>query len=129
MTTTTELPANAPCWCGSGRKYKRCHRVADLDQVSGDVAPLPPRGERVVPGVVGPTRTVPDSIVKPSWALGLGMPPRDPGAPRSEDVIRRMRVAGRVAAEAAPESRLAILRRACAAATAAGAAEEPLQID
>jgi hypothetical protein len=38
-------------------------------------------------------------------------------------------LAGRVAAEAAPESRLAILRRACAAATAAGAAEEPLQID
>jgi geranylgeranyl diphosphate synthase type I len=30
MSTPT-LAANDPCWCGSGRKYKRCHRLADLD--------------------------------------------------------------------------------------------------
>ena len=30
MTAPT-LAANDPCWCGSGRKYKRCHRLADLD--------------------------------------------------------------------------------------------------
>jgi Domain of unknown function (DUF6457) len=38
-------------------------------------------------------------------------------------------LAGRVAAGADPEARQALLRRACEAATAAGAAEEPLQID
>lgn len=38
-------------------------------------------------------------------------------------------LAGRVAAEADPRTRLAILRRACEAATAAGAAEEPLAVD
>jgi hypothetical protein len=38
-------------------------------------------------------------------------------------------LAGRVAAGADRETRLAVLRRACEAATAAGAAEEPLQID
>jgi hypothetical protein len=38
-------------------------------------------------------------------------------------------LAGRVAAGADRETRLALLRRACEAATAAGAAEQPLQID
>lgn len=38
-------------------------------------------------------------------------------------------LAGRVAAEADAQTRLAILRRACEAATGAGAAEEPLGID
>jgi hypothetical protein len=38
-------------------------------------------------------------------------------------------LAGRVAAGADREARLALLRRACAAATAAGGAEEPLAID
>jgi hypothetical protein len=38
-------------------------------------------------------------------------------------------LAGRVAAETDRDARLALLRRACEAATAAGAAEEPLQID
>jgi len=37
-------------------------------------------------------------------------------------------LAGRVAAEADREARLALLRRACEVATAAGAAEEPLEI-
>ena len=31
MTTVPLLANNDPCWCGSGRKYKRCHRLADLD--------------------------------------------------------------------------------------------------
>jgi hypothetical protein len=38
-------------------------------------------------------------------------------------------LAGRAAAETDRETRLALLRRACDAATAAGAAEEALQID
>ncbi|MGA0217606.1 MAG: SEC-C metal-binding domain-containing protein, partial [Ilumatobacteraceae bacterium] len=26
QSPTGSLQANDPCWCGSGRKYKRCHR-------------------------------------------------------------------------------------------------------
>ena len=36
--------ANDACWCGSGRKYKRCHK-----QVEG----------RVLPGEISPYRPVP----------------------------------------------------------------------
>ncbi len=25
----SKLGRNAPCWCGSGRKYKKCHLGAD----------------------------------------------------------------------------------------------------
>jgi hypothetical protein len=25
-----KIPKNAPCWCGSGRKYKKCHMTEDL---------------------------------------------------------------------------------------------------
>jgi hypothetical protein len=31
---------NAPCWCGSGRKYKRCHLTAD--QAAGEKREAPP---------------------------------------------------------------------------------------
>ncbi|HVU71631.1 MAG TPA: type I methionyl aminopeptidase [Mycobacteriales bacterium] len=108
MTTTSEatverLPANAPCWCGSGRKYKRCHRAADLDPAlaaAGDAPPFPPTGRRVRPGVQSPVRTVPDSIPKPPYARGEGMPARrDAGEPKDAETIQRMRRAGRAAAE------------------------------
>ena len=23
---------NEPCWCGSGRKYKKCHEPVDIDK-------------------------------------------------------------------------------------------------
>ncbi|MGH9270469.1 MAG: SEC-C metal-binding domain-containing protein, partial [Ilumatobacteraceae bacterium] len=39
--------ANEPCWCGSGRKYKRCHRRSE---------------GRVLQGVVSPMRAVPAHI-------------------------------------------------------------------
>jgi methionyl aminopeptidase len=26
---------NDPCWCGSGKKYKRCHLLADEQQDRG----------------------------------------------------------------------------------------------
>lgn len=28
--TEPKLGRNAPCWCGSGKKYKKCHLEADL---------------------------------------------------------------------------------------------------
>ena len=40
----TALRSNDPCWCGSGNKYKRCHK-----ELEG----------RIVPGTISPWRTVP----------------------------------------------------------------------
>jgi methionyl aminopeptidase len=76
--------ANDPCWCGSGRRYKRCHRASE---------------GRVLPGVISPMRTVPAHIVRPSYA-DTGVVERwDEPVVKSDDVIERMRHAGRVAAE------------------------------
>ena len=72
----TTLPhANAPCWCGSGRKYKRCHKKLE---------------GRVLPGTVSPMRTVPGHIPRPSWA-DTGEPERwDEPRIKTPDVIERM---------------------------------------
>lgn len=75
------LKSNDLCWCGSGQKYKRCHK---------------PR--LVQPGHVGPRREVPASIVRPPYVDGTP-PPRDEPTVKTADVIARMRRAGRVAAE------------------------------
>lgn len=91
MTNVPEtLPtANEPCWCGSGRKYKRCHKGTE---------------GRIQPGVISPMRTVPANIVKPPYA-DTGIVPRyEEGRVKTPEVIDRMRTAGAAAAE--------ILRRA-----------------
>jgi methionyl aminopeptidase len=78
------LKANDPCWCGSGRKFKRCHRESS---------------ERLQPGVISPMRSVPPEIPRPDYAE-TGEPVRRP-EPRvkSADVIERMRRSCRAAAE------------------------------
>jgi methionyl aminopeptidase len=85
-TTSATLPikANDPCWCGSGRKYKRCHKLST---------------ERIRPGRVSPTREVPSAIARPDYAES-GEPVRRPEPlVKSSDTIERMRRAGRAAAE------------------------------
>ena len=89
MRTLTTAPptlpqANDPCWCGSGRKYKRCHKKSE---------------GRVLPGMISPMRTVPAHINRPDYA-DTGTP-LDEDEPRVKDpdVIARMRRAGSVAAE------------------------------
>jgi methionyl aminopeptidase len=78
------MKSNDPCWCGSGRKYKRCHKATE---------------GRVQPGVVSPMRDVPGDIA-PTDYFSTGTPSRrDEPMVKSPDVIRRMRVAGRIAAE------------------------------
>lgn len=78
------LKSNDPCWCGSGRKYKRCHQSLQ---------------ERVLPGLVSPPRAVPPEIARPDYAE-RGRPLRvDEPMVKSPELIERMRVAGRVAAE------------------------------
>ncbi len=81
----TTLPqANDPCWCGSGRKYKRCHK---------------PLEGRVLQGVVSARRAVPDQITRPPYAE-TGVPVRwAESRVKSAEIIERMRHAGIVAAE------------------------------
>ena len=91
---------NDPCWCGSGKKYKKCHR--DLD------AAAPPDPCVVRPGTVSPMRAVPESIPRPPYAR-TGRP-RGP-SPRIADPVERaarMRRAGRAAAEVLAEVRRAV---------------------
>ena len=86
----TVLPtANEPCWCGSGRKYKRCHKGTE---------------GRIQPGVVSPMRIVPPHIARPPYADTGEVPRYQESRVKSPEVIERMRVAGAKAAE--------ILRRA-----------------
>lgn len=97
-----ELAANDICWCGSGRRYKRCHRGADRDPIGAAAeagpAELPPT-RRVKAGRISPRLEIPDHITLPPYAFGKPVPPRDPGRPRDADTIARMRIAGKAAAE------------------------------
>ncbi len=85
MPTTLIAPkANDPCWCGSGRKFKRCHKAST---------------DHIRPGRVSPTRAVPAHIPRPPYAE-TGVPVRRAESHvRTPEVIERMRVAGRAAAE------------------------------
>jgi methionyl aminopeptidase len=77
--------ANDVCWCGSGLKFKRCHKLS-FDPVH--------------PGRVTPLRPVPDAVDKPSWADGGGAAERwDEPRVKSPDVIERMRRTCREAAD------------------------------
>ena len=97
MTTTT-LSANELCWCGSGRRYKRCHRLADLDPAAA--AAKAETARRVKPGRLSPMRSVPAHIPRPDYAeSGRPVRTRASGKPKTPDEIERMRRAGRAAAE------------------------------
>ncbi len=86
MASPSVLPsANDPCWCGSGRKYKRCHK---------------PLEGRVVAGAASARRgPCPTRIERPPYAE-TGVPIRwaEPRV-KSPEIIERMRVAGAIAAE------------------------------
>ena len=76
--------ANEACWCGSGRKYKRCHK---------------PLEGRVLQGEISPMRSVPDHIERPPYAA-TGEAPRwaEPRV-KSPEIIQAMRHACSMAAE------------------------------
>ena len=107
--TLAKPKPNEPCWCGSGKKYKKCHRVADLQ--AGREAPdagveiAVTEAEAVItkptvqPGLVSPMREVPGHIPRPSYA-DSGQPGRQRGSLiKTPEVIERMRRAGRAARE------------------------------
>jgi methionyl aminopeptidase len=109
--TSPALAANAPCWCGSGRRYKRCHRLADVDpqRVAADQSRRE-EAERLAarfvrPGRISPRRDVPAHIPRPDYALDKHGRPRfrDTAAPKDAETIARMRRAGRAAAEVLAE--------------------------
>jgi len=80
----TAIKANDPCWCGSGRKFKRCHKAST---------------DHVRPGRLSPTRVVPPEIPRPPYAES-GVPVRRADRHvRTPEVIEKMRVACRAAAE------------------------------
>jgi methionyl aminopeptidase len=81
---TRSLKSNDPCWCGSGRKFKRCHKASQ---------------GRVLPGVVSPMRTVPDGIALTDYYLSGEPAKLDEPMVKPPEIIERIRVAGRIAAE------------------------------
>ncbi len=76
--------ANDSCWCGSGRKYKRCHK---------------PLEGKVLQGEISPMRTVPAGIERPPYAETGEFPRWAEPRVKSPEIIERMRVAGAMAAE------------------------------
>jgi methionyl aminopeptidase len=80
---TSVLRSNEPCWCGSGRKYKRCHKVLE---------------GKVLPGRVSPERPVPDHIPRPPYADGPVTRWAEPRV-KSPEIIAKMRRACAAAAD------------------------------
>jgi methionyl aminopeptidase len=85
------LRANDDCWCGSGKKYKRCHRTTLLRA-----------------GAVGPERAVPPEILRPDY-VETGTPVRSTeSAVKSPEVIARLRAAGKIARDVLAETGAAV---------------------
>jgi len=113
---TTPPKSNDPCWCGSGRKYKRCHKAADAGVVAhGSVAAGAARlleraaeSRAVRPGLVSPRRPVPPEISRPDYAL-TGRPGKGSGRlVKTDEEIARLRRACRAAAEILEETGRAV---------------------
>ncbi len=108
--------SNDPCWCGSGRKYKRCHKANDSGSpgrasVSAGAARVLGRAaeaRRVRPGIQSPRRPVPPGIPRPDYAL-TGTPGRGSGRMvKTSEEVERLRRACRAAAEVLEETGRAV---------------------
>ena len=91
---------NDPCWCKSGKKYKKCHLHSDE---IGETAPPGwiknvVRKPSVLAGKVSPQSTVPDHINRPEYAAtGVPTSSRSSCKKDNSDQIERMRKAGQIA--------------------------------
>lgn len=83
-TPLNKIRPNDPCFCGSGRKFKRCHR---------------PTTDRITAGVQTPRREVPADIPAPPWAADGGGSDRSESDVKSPEVIERLRRTGRLAGD------------------------------
>ena len=95
---------NEACWCGSGRKYKRCHMHKDkLSELQGgrSVGALAarPQVRTVEKGVVSPVRTLPDGIRRPDYAQTGKPATKAPDPIKGPAQIDGMRKACRMARE------------------------------
>ncbi len=97
--------ANDPCWCGSGQKYKRCHRTSD--EAGASAAPASARSGAVRAGVVSPRRAVPPHVPRPTYAV-TGRPRASPRVADAGERIARIRKACRAAAEVLAEGGRAV---------------------
>ncbi|MGA9521929.1 MAG: type I methionyl aminopeptidase [Myxococcaceae bacterium] len=96
-TRPVHLPGpNEPCWCGTGTKYKKCHRSADEAELRKGKAELD--AGRVKPGVVSPMRSVPAHIPRPDYAESGKPKKRVDSTFLNAEQLERMRRAGRAAA-------------------------------
>ena len=88
MTGVTVDPAklrpNDACWCGSGRKFKRCHRASI---------------ESVRAGTLSPTRSVPEGIERPHYADTGERSRRDVDDIQEQATLEAMRRTGAAAAQ------------------------------
>jgi methionyl aminopeptidase len=102
MRTKLSPGPNEPCWCGSQKKYKKCHQGRDLlsAATSAIAAAAPaPTGDLIEPGRIQPRLAVPPQIVAPDYAEGgrprlVRIPNHKEGA-----ALERMRRACQAAAE------------------------------
>ncbi|MEX2659586.1 MAG: type I methionyl aminopeptidase [Acidimicrobiales bacterium] len=86
----TVLKSNDLCWCGSGKKYKRCHKAVER----------PPAARPVRAGKLSPWRTVPPEIGRPPYAETGKVAPRTSDREiKTPEQLTRMRAAGAAAAE------------------------------
>lgn len=91
------LRSNNPCWCGSGKKLKRCH---------GDHGAF--RRPPVTPGEIGPTRDVPAAIERPPYIATDGKPAPGGYQIHTGAELDRLRHACQVAAEVLLEAGAAV---------------------
>lgn len=83
-TPLNKIRPNDLCFCGSGRKFKRCHR---------------PTTDRITAGQQTPRREVPADIEAPSWAVDAGGSDRSESDVKAPEVVERLRRTGRLAGE------------------------------
>ena len=81
---TNVLKSNDLCWCGSGRKFKRCHKAAV---------------DRIRPHDISPMRPVPPHIARPPYAETGDVVRLEENPVQPPHVVDAMRIAGRVAAD------------------------------
>jgi len=98
----TRMKRNEPCWCGSGKKYKKCHLRSDEtgETTPPDTVQKLLRQPTVSAGIISPQRQVDDIIVAPEYAKTGTPGGRSPSCKKeTADEISRMRRAGKVARE------------------------------
>ena len=91
-----KLRPNDLCYCGSGKKYKKCHMHKDLAAAARKSVK---RAEpSVLAGSISAMRSVPEAIPRPEYAKN-GRPARHNGKDliKTADEIERMRKAGAAA--------------------------------